>query len=388
MALSTNASSYALSNYTSSTSSSKSTSSVNASTNALSNYTSSSSSTSSKPTSTSANASSNALSNYTSSTSSSSSAVNKTISAEAWNASATPSSPTPNASSNALSNYTSTTSSSSAPKASLPASSSPTPNASSTALSNYLGRAAGPQQGKQSFNASTNALSNYIESVARIAGSAANENTDVPEQLGPGWSRDENGKLRYESDLLSQILVPGRGPADQVATHVANRDYWQAAVASVAWIAEDLLFVATLGGSQARTAATKLATVGAEKVASTVTTLPKGQVYSVAAEVKLSTGSYPGVSRAAHAQEANEQMLRSMESDPALAQRMSDLGVQINRTTTGAAPRLSPPNWTWHHATEPGAMQLVPREQHTSGSIFQGVLHPNGVGGYALWGRK
>jgi hypothetical protein len=248
--------------------------------------------------------------------------------------------------------------------------------------------AASAQQGGQSINASTNALSNYIESIARIAGSVANEIKDAPEQLGPGWSRDESGKLRYDSDLISQLLVPGRGPADQVATHVANGDYWQAAVAGVAWLAEDLLFVATLGGSQARTAATKIAVSGAEKVASTAAAAPKGQVYSVAAEVKLSSGSYPGVSRAAHAQEANEQVLRSLESDPALAQRMGDLGVQINRTATGSAPRLSPPNWTWHHATEPGVMQLVPREQHASGSIFQGVLHPNGVGGYALWGRN
>jgi hypothetical protein len=32
-----------------------------------------------------------------------------------------------------------------------------------------------------------------------------------------------------------------------------------------------------------------------------------------------------------------------------------------------------------------GVMQLVPRDQHAPGSIFQGAFHPNGQGGYAEW---
>ncbi|MCB1692221.1 MAG: HNH endonuclease [Pseudomonadales bacterium] len=51
------------------------------------------------------------------------------------------------------------------------------------------------------------------------------------------------------------------------------------------------------------------------------------------------------------------------------------------------APRQPPAGWTWHHAQEPGVMQLVPRVQHAPGSIFQDVLHPNGRGGYSIWGQ-
>ncbi len=419
MALSLNASSYALSNYTSSTGGSKSSTSLNASSNALSNYTSMASSPSSgnKSTSTSVNASSNALSNYTSLTSP---AVSKTISPEAWNASATPSTPTqskptPNASTNALANYTKAAAATKSAPSSPSKSTTPTPNASTNALANYVKAAAaalktsspsnsssatpnastnalsnylkqGESSQRASINASTSALANYTESVAR---SAAKQAKDTPEQLGPGWSRDQNGKLRYESDLISQLLVPGRGPADQVATHLANGDYWQVAIAGVAWLAEDLLFVASLGGSQARTAGTRIAAEGVKKATqAAATATPKGQVYSVAAEVKLSPTSYPGVSRRAHIQEANEHLLGSMEADPSLAQRMGGMGIKIDRTVTGRSPSSPPSDWTWHHAPEPGIVQLVPREQHASGSIFQRTLHPGGIGGYAIWGRK
>jgi hypothetical protein len=217
------------------------------------------------------------------------------------------------------------------------------------------------------------------------------------EQLGAGWSRNRDGTLKYESDLLSQILVPGRVPADQTVTHLANGNYLGAAVSGAAWVLEDVVFVLTLGGSHIRTATANAATLGAEKVvaqkataATSQATIPKptGSVYSVAAEVRLSPSSYPGVSRGAHAQEANEQVLRSIEADPSLARTMNSMGVQIERTATGLAPRTSPANWTWHHAQEPGTLQLVPREQHAIGSIFQDVLHPGGTGGYSIWGRR
>ncbi len=291
--------------------------------------------------------------------------------------------PNANASTNALANYVKAAAA--ALKTSSPSnSSSATPNASTNALSNYLKQ--GESSQRASINASTSALANYTESVAR---SAAKQAKDTPEQLGPGWSRDQNGKLRYESDLISQLLVPGRGPADQVATHLANGDYWQVAIAGVAWLAEDLLFVASLGGSQARTAGTRIAAEGVKKATqAAATATPKGQVYSVAAEVKLSPTSYPGVSRRAHIQEANEHLLGSMEADPSLAQRMGGMGIKIDRTVTGRSPSSPPSDWTWHHAPEPGIVQLVPREQHASGSIFQRTLHPGGIGGYAIWGRK
>jgi len=112
-----------------------------------------------------------------------------------------------------------------------------------------------------------------------------------------------------------------------------------------------------------------------------------GKFYSVAFEVKLSNGSYPGISRASHFQEANTVLLRSMEENVQFSEMMKTLGVNLQRTATGLAPRTSPPGWTWHHAKAPGIMQLVPREQHTPGSLFWKTLHPEGYGGYSLWGQ-
>jgi len=116
---------------------------------------------------------------------------------------------------------------------------------------------------------------------------------------------------------------------------------------------------------------------------------PNGKYYSVAFETKLNPKSYRGVSRPRHYQEANEALLKAIESDPEFAQDLANIGLIIRRTRRGFAPRRPPPGWTWHHATEPGVMQLVPRAQHTSGSIFWRTLHPHpgAAGGYSLWNR-
>ena len=114
---------------------------------------------------------------------------------------------------------------------------------------------------------------------------------------------------------------------------------------------------------------------------------PKGNFYSTAFETSLDPGSYPGVSRGRHFQEANESLLRGMEGDGQFAQSMRDLGVSLERTPTGLAPREAPAGWVWHHGVEPGIMQLVPKPQHTPGSIFWDTMHPGGRGGYAIWGK-
>lgn len=113
---------------------------------------------------------------------------------------------------------------------------------------------------------------------------------------------------------------------------------------------------------------------------------PDGSTYSVAFQTELSPASYPGRTRAAHFQEANSNLLTTMEADPTFAELMKALGVNVERTSSGVAPRTSPAGWTWHHADDPGVMQLVPRPQHAPGSIFQGALHPEGRGGFAKWG--
>jgi HNH/ENDO VII superfamily nuclease len=115
---------------------------------------------------------------------------------------------------------------------------------------------------------------------------------------------------------------------------------------------------------------------------------PTGRFYSVAFEMKLKLSSFRKP-RPSHFQEANEALLMSIEGDPEFALAMERLGIKIQRTPTGLAPRKPPAGWTWHHADEPGVMQLVPRSQHEPGTIFQDVLHPHpkSGGGYSKWGK-
>jgi hypothetical protein len=261
-------------------------------------------------------------------------------------------------------------------------------------LANYMAMSASMSeaQPKPTTYTSEYALANYTRMGAEVA-----ETKAAAEHLGAGWSRNADGTLKYESDLAMQYLVPGTTFLDGARTDLANGDYLGAAVNLAGAVLEDAMFVVTFGASQVRTAATKGATLGVEAAVAqqtaaatskAVASKPAGNVYSVAAEVRLSPSSYPGVSRGAHAQEANEQLLRAMEADPSLAQTMNSIGVQVNRTATGLAPRSSPTNWTWHHAQDPGTLQLVPREQHAAGSVFQEALHPGGTGGYSIWGRQ
>jgi hypothetical protein len=113
----------------------------------------------------------------------------------------------------------------------------------------------------------------------------------------------------------------------------------------------------------------------------------RGRFYSTAFRTELKATSCPGVSRAAHFQEANEALLKAMEADAQFAQTVQNIGIDLERTATGLAPRKPPAGWTWHHAPVRGLMELVPRPQHTPGSTFWETLHPNGRGGYAIWGK-
>ena len=122
-------------------------------------------------------------------------------------------------------------------------------------------------------------------------------------------------------------------------------------------------------------------------IAAKTAAVADGTIYSTAFETTLKSTSYPGLSRAAHFQEANGALLQAMEGSTEIAGRMQGLGINLERTATGLVPRQSPAGWTWHHAPESGVMQLVPRAQHAPGSIFQPTLHPGGQGGMAIWGQ-
>ena len=96
--------------------------------------------------------------------------------------------------------------------------------------------------------------------------------------------------------------------------------------------------------------------------------------YSVAFEMKLTPAQY-GLTRHQHSEIARQALQAAMGETPALVGLVGGAG-KWGRPPTG---------WTWHHDVGEGIMQLVPRDQHTPGSPFWGVLHPGGVGGYSKW---
>jgi len=76
-----------------------------------------------------------------------------------------------------------------------------------------------------------------------------------------------------------------------------------------------------------------------------------------------------------------------MASDATFANSMSELGISIPRSSTGSILGKSPANWVWHHDVGVGVMQLVPKAQHTTGSMFWNTMHPGGLGGMSIWGK-
>ena len=118
--------------------------------------------------------------------------------------------------------------------------------------------------------------------------------------------------------------------------------------------------------------------------------LPDGNFYSVAYRTELSPSSYSGIYRGSHFKEANGLLNQAMLADDVFSKMIDDLGIVIpKRQSTGTILPNSPTNWVWHHNTEKGIMELVRKSQHpsTPGGIFWNIMHPNGKGGFALWGK-
>jgi RHS repeat-associated protein len=115
-----------------------------------------------------------------------------------------------------------------------------------------------------------------------------------------------------------------------------------------------------------------------------------GKFYSVAFEMRLDPKSYPGVTRYMHFKEANVALESAMSADAGLAANMEALGVRIPRSESGSIIGKPPADWVWHHDQSPGVMQLVPKSQHPNipGGIFWDTLHPDGKGGFSIWGKK
>ncbi|WP_185269574.1 DUF6443 domain-containing protein [Chryseobacterium bernardetii] len=113
-----------------------------------------------------------------------------------------------------------------------------------------------------------------------------------------------------------------------------------------------------------------------------------GAYYSVAYEMKLAENLYPKGSYYAHFKAANTSLANAMASDATFAKGITDLGITIPKSSTGSILGKSPANWVWHHDVRTGIMQLAPKVQHSTGSIFWKTMHPNGLGGMKIWGKK
>lgn len=87
--------------------------------------------------------------------------------------------------------------------------------------------------------------------------------------------------------------------------------------------------------------------------------------------------------------EGNTALDEAMSADAGFAASMEELGISVPKSSTGSIIGKSPENWVWHHDTEAGIMQLVPKSQHPNipGGIFWETMHPGGVGGFSIWGQ-
>lgn len=114
--------------------------------------------------------------------------------------------------------------------------------------------------------------------------------------------------------------------------------------------------------------------------------------YSVAFEMRLEPVDF-GRSRSVHFNRANASLDNAMQSDPQFLRMMDDLIPGAQSSVSSVGGRATPNGWTWEHAStatafgEQGVMRLVPSEQHTPGSPFWRVLHPDtgAAGGYSEW---
>jgi RHS repeat-associated protein len=137
------------------------------------------------------------------------------------------------------------------------------------------------------------------------------------------------------------------------------------------------MFAAGLGGGGA-VAGIKIVGGAAKQAAA-----PKARYYHVAFEMVLDPADF-GRHHNVHFNRANAALDAALRSDTQFAAFMESLIPGVSRRVAATGGRLAPKGWTWHHAIEPGVMQLVPYTEHISGR-YKHLFHPNGVGGYEIW---
>jgi hypothetical protein len=119
---------------------------------------------------------------------------------------------------------------------------------------------------------------------------------------------------------------------------------------------------------------------------------PQPRAYSTAFEMQLPPEEF-GQSREVHFNRANAALDRAMMADSEFAKTMEDLIPGCGASVCTFGGRRTPIGWTWEHASSStadgrqGIMRLVPTSQHSPGSPFWRVLHPDegAAGGYSEW---
>ena len=115
-------------------------------------------------------------------------------------------------------------------------------------------------------------------------------------------------------------------------------------------------------------------------------------VYSTAYQMRLDPSDI-GTSRAVHFNRANASLDDAFRSDAQWADEMEEMIPGARNAVSSVGGRENPPGWTWEHAStstangQTGIMRLVPTVQHTPGSPWWRVLHPDkgARGGYSEW---
>ena len=162
------------------------------------------------------------------------------------------------------------------------------------------------------------------------------------------------------------------------------------AIADVAALKSLLTGVAKL----LTTSADDVARVGLSNIDNTVENVDNVNrcAYSTAFEMELNPVDF-GRSRSVHFNRANAALSEKLSSDARFAAQIEDLIPGAKDAVARFGGRQTPINWTWEHAGtstaggREGVMRLVPTSQHTPGSPWWRILHPDhgARGGYAEW---
>ena len=114
--------------------------------------------------------------------------------------------------------------------------------------------------------------------------------------------------------------------------------------------------------------------------------------YSVVAEVKLNPIDF-GRSRTVHFNRANAAFDAELQADATRAAQLESYMPGVGQAVSANGGRKTPEGYVWEHAStstafgQSGVMRLVPKVQHTPGSDWWRVIHPDAgaAGGYSEW---